>query len=100
VSASGPGDLHEHERAIRDALRPGDRVRIDWKNDRLRRTFRAVATVIELQDTSGEDRRVASPDDPDRTAAGWNVLVEVKPRFGAPTRQRIDGGTIVKVRPA
>jgi hypothetical protein len=100
VSASGPGDPNEHERAIRDALRPGERVRIDWKNDRLRRTFRAVATVIDVQDASGWEARDGSTDDPERTAAGWNVLIEVKPRFGSATRQRIDGAAIVNVRPA
>lgn len=71
--------------AIRAALLPGARVRVDWKHEGLRRSFRETGTVIEVLD---------------RDEGGFTLTLEVRPRFGAPARQPIEGDAIVEVTPA
>ncbi len=70
-----------------DGLEIGARYRVDWKHERLRRTFRLVGTLVSI-DEGSED------------AAARVLTFEVKPRFGDPALQRVDGASVSAIRPA
>jgi hypothetical protein len=65
-------------------LEPGRRYRVDWKNDRLRRTFRAAGTLLRIEDDGD----------------GPVLIFEVKPHFGAAAEQPITAASLVSVLPA
>jgi hypothetical protein len=73
-----------------DALVPGRRYRVDWKDDGIRRSFRTTGTFVDIHDepavdTGGVPRRV--------------VRFEVRPRFGRAAIQPIDVARLVQVVP-
>jgi hypothetical protein len=67
------------------------RYRVDWRHEGLRRTFRATGALLSIEVTPP----TAPGDEPER----WLAL-EVKPRFGRATTQRIDVATIRSIEPA
>jgi hypothetical protein len=73
-----------------DALVPGRRYRVDWKDDGIRRSFRTTGTFVDIHEEpaaegGGEPRRV--------------VRFEVRPRFGRNAIQPIDAARLVHVVP-
>ena len=66
------------------ALEVGRRYRVDWKHQRLRRTFRFVGTLVSVEDPT-EDKP-------------GNVLTfEVRPRFGRPALQHVNATTLTAI---
>jgi hypothetical protein len=68
------------------ALEIGRRYRVDWRHERLRRTFRAVGTLVAIED--------ASEDDP-----GPVLTFEVRPRFGKPALQHVSAADLRAIAP-
>jgi hypothetical protein len=68
-----------------EALRDGSPVRADWRHEGLRRSFRAEGTVVAVTDRADGE--------------GFDVVLEVTPRFGNPTRQPVAGETLVALTP-
>jgi hypothetical protein len=66
------------------ALELGQRYRVDWRHERLRRTFRFVGTLVSVDD--------ATDDDP-----GHVLTFEVKPRFGRPALQHVNATTLTAI---
>jgi hypothetical protein len=77
------------ERDLLDGVAVGDRIRIDVKDKRLRRTFRHTGTVVERS-----DYRPAVGLEP----GGWTLELEIKPRFGSATTMRVDSARLVAVQ--
>jgi hypothetical protein len=73
------------------SLEVGGRYRVDWKHERLRRTFRSSGTLLSIETTP------ATP--PGSEPERW-LTFEVKPRFGRATVQRVDVATIRSIEPA
>jgi len=71
-------------------LEAGKRYRVDWKHERLRRTFRTKGTFLSIEVTPAST--------PGGEPTRWLTL-EVKPRFGEATVQRVDVTTLRSVRP-
>jgi hypothetical protein len=72
------------------SLEVGKRYRVDWSHEGLRRSFRATGTFLSIETTpattlGGEPTR-------------WLTL-EVKPRFGQATVQRVDVATLRSIQP-
>ncbi len=72
------------------ALVAGRRYRVDWRHEGLRRSFRATGTFLSIETTpatglGGEPTR-------------W-VTLEVKPRLGKATVQRVDVATLRSIQP-
>lgn len=74
-----------------DALEVRRRYRVDWKHERLRRTFRFTGTLLSIEEVPG----VTPHDEPER----W-LSFEVKPRFGRTAIQRVDVATLRSIEPA
>jgi hypothetical protein len=66
------------------AFEIGRRYRVDWKHERLRRTFRFVGTLISVEDA---------------TEVGRVLVFEVRPRFGRPALQRVDVAALTALVP-
>ncbi len=73
------------------SLEVGRRYRVDWRHEQLRRTFRATGTLRSIEETFQEA--------PDQTARRW-LMLEVKPRFGKATVQRVDVAALRSIEPA
>jgi len=73
------------------SLQVGASYRVDWRHERLRRTFRFKGTLQEIQETRALD---------DAAAPETTLAFEVKPRFGAATVQRVELATIRTIEPA
>jgi hypothetical protein len=73
------------------SLEIGRRYRVDWKNEALRRTFRATGTLRSIEPT---------PATAPGGGSGGRLLLEVKPRFGRATVQPIDVAAIRSIEPA
>jgi hypothetical protein len=69
-----------------DALEIGRRYRVDWKHERLRRTFRSVGTLVSIED--GSD---AEP--------GRVLTFEIRPRFGKPALQHVHATALRAIVP-
>jgi hypothetical protein len=67
------------------------RYRVDWKHDRLRRTFRFTGTLLSIE--------VAPATPPGDGPERW-LSFEVKPRFGRATVQRVAVSTLRSIEPA
>jgi hypothetical protein len=79
---------YDRERGFRDDLVIGARVRVDYRHMGLRRTFRMTGIVRSVSGfRPGSGVR----------AGGWTVEIEVRPRFGKPAVQPIEGGAIVEI---
>jgi hypothetical protein len=83
-SAGGPDSVDL------DGLVPGRRYRVDWKDDGIRRAFRATGTFVDIREEApaeegGKPRRM--------------VRFQVRPRFGRAAIQPIDAATLVAVVP-
>ena len=72
------------------ALVAGRRYRVDWRHEGLRRSFRATGTFLSIETTP-----VTSPGG---EPARW-LRLEVKPRFGRATVQRVDVATLRSIQP-
>jgi len=72
------------------ALVAGRRYRVDWRHEGLRRTFRARGTFLSIETIPASA--------PGGKPARWLTL-EVKPRFGQATVQRVDVATLRSIRP-
>jgi hypothetical protein len=73
------------------SLQVGDRYRVDWRHEQLRRTFRFKGALLAIEETPAAD------------GAGeptTSLAFEVKPRFGAATVQRVELSTIRAIEPA
>jgi hypothetical protein len=68
------------------ALEIGRRYQVDWRHERLRRTFRSVGTLVSIED--------ASEDDP-----GPTLTFEVRPRFGKPALQHVSAAALRAIVP-
>jgi hypothetical protein len=73
-----------------DALEVRRRYRVDWKHERLRRTFRFTGTLLSIQSTPATS--------PGEAPERW-LTFEVKPRFGRATEQRVDVATLRSIEP-
>ena len=71
-------------------LEAGKRYRVDWRNEDLRRTFRATGTFLAVETTPAST--------PGGEPVRWLTL-EVKPRFGQATVQRVDVATLRSIQP-
>jgi hypothetical protein len=79
---------YDRERRYRDDLAVGLRVRVDYRHQGLRRTFRTTGTVRSVSGfRPGSGVR----------AGGWTVEIDVRPRFGRPAVQPIESDAIVAV---
>ena len=67
------------------SLQVGDRYRVDWRHEQLRRTFRFKGTLLAIEETPALDA-IAEPK--------TSLAFEVKPRFGAAAVQRVELSTI------
>ena len=63
------------------SLEIGRRYRVDWRHEELRRTFRATGTLRSIEE---------SPQEASDQTARRCLMLEVKPRFGKTTVQRVD----------
>jgi len=73
------------------SLRMGDRYRVDWRHEQLRRTFRFKGTLLAIEETPALDA-MAEPK--------TSLAFEVKPIFGAAAVQRVELSTIRMIEPA
>ncbi len=73
------------------SLQVGDRYRVDWRHEQLRRTFRFKGTLLAIEETPAADE-AAEPK--------TSLAFEVKPRLGAATVQRVELSTIRTIEPA
>jgi hypothetical protein len=73
------------------SLQVGDQYRVDWRHERLRRTFRFKGTLLAVEEKAATDE-TAEPQ--------TSLAFEVKPRFGAATVQRVELATIRTIDPA
>jgi hypothetical protein len=79
---------YDQERGFVDDLAVGSRVRVDYRHEGLRRTFRTTGTVRSVSAfRPGSGVR----------AGGWTVEIDVHPRFGRPAIQPIESETIAEV---
>jgi hypothetical protein len=71
-----------------DELETGQSYRVDYKYERLRRSFRFTGTFIgrEERDEDGETVNM--------------LLFEIRPRFGKPSRQPVDPASLVSITKA
>ncbi len=72
------------------ALEAGKRYRVDWRHEGLRRSFRATGTFLAIETTPATT--------PGGEPTRW-VTLEVKPRFGKATVQRVDVLTLRSIQP-
>jgi hypothetical protein len=68
------------------ALEIGRRYRVDWKHDRLRRTFRSVGTLVAIEPGAEEE-------------PGPVLAFEIRPRFGKPALQRVHATALRAIVP-
>jgi ribosomal protein S18 acetylase RimI-like enzyme len=66
------------------ALEIGRRYRVDWKHQRLRRTFRFVGTLVSVEEPTEDE-------------LGRVLTFEVKPRFGRPALQHVNTTTLTAI---
>jgi hypothetical protein len=64
----------------------GRRYRVDWKHERLRRTFRSVGTLVSIEE--------GSEDEP-----GLVLTFKIRPRFGKPALQRVHATALRAIEP-
>jgi hypothetical protein len=74
-----------------DALEPGRAYRVDWKNQKLRRIFRAKAVLVEVSPWTPADGV---------TGGGWTLTLESRPRFGEPSRFHVGTDVLTRIVPA
>ena len=81
-----------------DELRPtierlevGRPYRVDYKHEKLRRTFRVKGTLLEV--SPWREAEGAS-------GGGWSLTLESNPRFGSPSRFRVDTDVMTNIVPA
>lgn len=78
-----------------DALRPtidgleiGRAYRVDYKHERLRRTFRVKGVLVEVSAW----RPAEGP-----TGGGWMLTLESRPRFGGPSTFHVDTAVMTRI---
>ena len=81
-----------------DELRPtierleiGRTYRVDYKNARLRRTFRVKGTLLEVSPWRAAEGT---------NGGGWRLTLETSPRFGSPSRYHVDTDVMTEIVPA
>ncbi len=72
-------------------LEVGRPYRVDYKNERLRRTFRVKGTLVEV---SGWEPAEGP------TGGGWALTLESRPRYGEPSLFRVETDVLTRIVPA
>jgi hypothetical protein len=103
VGAAGAGRRADFVKALADLVRRYDELRptleglergkpyvVDYKHEKLRRIFRVKGTLLEV-----------SPWQPAEGPAGggWTLTLESKPRFGPPSRFRVQTDVLTRIVP-
>jgi hypothetical protein len=81
---------YDELRPVIDGLTIGRRYRVEYKNEKIRRTFRTkgvLRAVSEFRHARGV------------TGAGWTLTLESKPAFGKPVTYRFDTAALTDIRP-
>jgi hypothetical protein len=71
-----------------EQLEVGREYRVDYKHDRLRRTFRVKGTLLEISPWREAEGA---------TGGGWRLTLESRPRFGSPSRFHVDTDVMTKI---
>lgn len=71
-----------------DELETGQRYRVDYKYERLRRSFRFTGTFMGREDRTEDEETVSV------------LMFEIRPRFGKPSTQPVDPASLVSVQKA
>ncbi|HEX5949806.1 MAG TPA: hypothetical protein VFZ96_02295 [Actinomycetota bacterium] len=81
---------YEELRPTLEGLEPGKPYVVDYKHEQLRRIFRVKGTLLEV-----------SPWQPAEGPAGggWTLTLESKPRFGPPSRFRVQTDVLTRIVP-
>jgi hypothetical protein len=72
-------------------LEVGHTYVVDYKHERLRRTFRAKGTLLRASGWRTADGV---------RGGGWMLTFEVRPRFGKPSELNVDTSILTRVEPA
>ena len=81
---------YEELRPMLEDLEPGKHYVVDYKHERLRRTFRVKGTLVEV----GPWQPADGP-----TGGGWTLTLESRPRFGEPSRFRVETDVLTRIVP-
>lgn len=81
----------DEQRGTIDELEVGRRYRVDYKHERLRRTFRVTGELLEVSPWHPAD----GP-----TGGGWTLTLESRPRFGEPSRFQVQTDVVTGIAPA
>lgn len=78
----------DEQRPTIEGLEVGRSYRVDYKHERLRRTFRVAGVLVEV-----------SPWHPAEgpTGGGWTLTLETRPRFGAPSTFHVDTAVMTRI---
>ncbi|HSD49716.1 MAG TPA: hypothetical protein VLE71_07805 [Actinomycetota bacterium] len=81
---------YEELRPTLEGLEPGNRYVVDYKHERLRRVFRVKGTLVDV-----------SPWQPAEgpSGGGWTLTLESRPRFGEPSRFRVQTDVLTRIVP-
>lgn len=81
---------YEELRPTLEGLEPGKQYVVDYKHERLRRIFRVKGTLIDV-----------SPWQPAEgpSGGGWTLTLESRPRFGEPSRFRVQTDVLTRIVP-
>jgi hypothetical protein len=103
VASADPGRRDRFARALSDlvrrydelrptieALEPGRSYRVDYKHEKLRRTFRVKGVLVEVSPWTTADGA---------TGGGWILTLESSPRFGEPSRFHVGTDVLTRVVP-
>ena len=74
-----------------DDLEVGGRYRVDYKHEKLRRTFRVTGELLEVSPWQPAD----GP-----SGGGWTLTLETRPRFGKPSRFQVSTDVMTDISPA
>jgi hypothetical protein len=80
----------DEQRGTVEELEVGRRYAVEYKHEKLRRTFRVTG---ELLDVSGW-RPADGP-----TGGGWTLTLESRPRFGKPSRFNVRTEVLTRIEP-
>lgn len=81
----------DEQRGTIDELEVGRRYAVEYKHERLRRTFRVTGELLEVSAWHPAD----GP-----TGGGWTLTLESRPRFGKPSRFHVATDVLTKIVPA
>ena len=79
------------QRSTMEGLEVGRRYAVEYKHEKLRRTFRVTGDLIEVSAWRPAD----GPN-----GGGWTLTLESHPRFGAPSRFQVATDVLTRITPA